>query len=94
MQLSYKLTRCPLPLQFLSASNATGDSMSAHEQEAASLVEFEQLLRFLFQDPSKAKAAMAEVEELDLRPESKRKFLRDNAIQLFKLPTRTTEKVS
>ena len=33
MQLSYKLTRCPLPLQFLSASNATGDSMSAHEQD-------------------------------------------------------------
>ena len=36
-------------------------------------------------DPERA---MAEVAELGLRPESKRKFLRDNAIKLFKLPER------
>jgi predicted TIM-barrel fold metal-dependent hydrolase len=33
--------------------------------------------------------AMAEIEEFDLRPEPKRKFLRDNAMELFKLPART-----
>jgi predicted TIM-barrel fold metal-dependent hydrolase len=33
-------------------------------------------------DPERA---MREVEELELRPESRRKFLRDNAIKLFKL---------
>lgn len=40
-------------------------------------------------DPERA---MAEVEELDLRPESKRKFLRDNAIRLFKLTEVTAAK--
>lgn len=39
-------------------------------------------------DPERA---MREVEELDLRPESKSKFLRENAIRLFKLETAAQE---
>lgn len=44
--------------------SATPYRMSANEQDAASQVELEQLLRFLLQDAGEAKGGMAELEEL------------------------------